>query len=533
MNWLTTLKGDEYVYALMPGDLSQHCTSLGDYVQTIPTFYHSTNGRLADAIERLFASLIGKPVFNVLNTLMFVLLIEGIFTLAVGRRRSVMALSMMLVCIAFFFPYPGETLLWMAGSFNYLWAATLSLWLIIWLRRSGQAALGLLAGLIAGAFNESTSLGVLLGLFLYFALNRREFTGFRRWVLLGYAVGFAIILSSPALWNRLSGGASVNTSLSLLQLVTRRVLSLGYMSLRFVAPTLALAVVFHAWHRQGGLRTVARRFELCLLLGAFCSALLLGMVIERPYMLLVSVSVVVCLRAFWPTMSRWPVSVRRIVTAVCLTACCAGSGVTLHKMWVYRAYDNQVQQQMATAPRQCILEARHAPVSSRWILPDVYDNDTYHCSYLTIYSCYYDKDNVQFLPPAIYKRYTAGTLLDGATCAPFVSSDPSLADTLLTMDSAPIALVLLKPGVPGGNGYGKVFRTDIEQYWGASTSQRRYWLGSLKEYVPFRPYFLVIDGRTYEIVASEVPTTATSIELNIFFNKDWHMFTFTRNTQTS
>ena len=140
---------------------------------------------------------------------------------------------------------------------------------------------------------------------------------------------------------------------------------------------------------------------------------------------------------------------------------------------------------------------------------------------------------MQFLPPAIYKRYTAGTLLDGATCAPFVSSDPSLADTLLTMDSAPIALVLLKPGVPGGNGYGKVFRTDIEQYWGASTSQRRYWLGSLKEYVPFRPYFLVIDGRTYEIVASEVPTTATSIELNIFFNKDWHMFTFTRNTQTS
>ena len=536
MNCLTTLKGDEYVYALVPGEISRHCTTLGDYVRSIPFFYADTNGRLADATERFFASLVGKPVFNVLNTLMFVLLIEGIFTLAVGRRRSVAILSMMLVCIAFFFPYPGETLLWMAGSFNYLWSATLSLWLLCWLRsnqRRGLPVLGLLAGLIAGWFNEGTSLGVLLGLCLYYALNRREFTAFRRRVLLGYAVGLVIIMVSPALWHRLEGGASVNTSLSLLQLMSRRVLSLGYMSLRFIAPTVALAIVFHAWHRQGGVRTVLRRFELCLLLGAFCSALLLGMVIERPYTLMVCVSLVVCLRTFWPTISRWPVAVRRTMTAVCLVACCVGSGVALHKMWVYRDYDNQVQHQLSSGPAQCIVEASHAPISSRWILPDVYDNDTYHCAYRTIYSCYYGKDNVQFLPSAIYERYVAGKLLDGANAAPFVSSDTTLADTLLTIDGAPYALVPLKPGIEGGNGYGKVFRTDIEQYWGSSTSQRRYWLGSLKEFVPCRPYFLVIDGRTYEVVGSEVPETVTSVELKIYINGEWRLLTFTRNDNAS
>ncbi len=529
MNCLTTLKGDEYVYALIPGDIVHHCNTVSDYVRSIPAFYEGTNGRLADGTERLFASLVGKPVFNVLNTLMFVLLIEGIFTLAVGRRRSVVALSMVLVCIAFFFPYPGETLLWMAGSFNYLWSATLSLWLLCWLRRGGHPALGVLAGLIAGWFNESTSLGVLIGLCLYFALNRREFTSFRRRVLLGYAVGLVVIMASPALWHRLEGGASVNTSLSMLQMVSRRILSLGYMSLRFVTPTMALVVLFHVWHRQGGLRAIVRRTELCLLLGAICAALLLGMVIERPYTWLVTVSLVVCLRAFWPTMLRWPVAVRRVVTVACLVACCVGSGMALHKMWVYRNYDQSIQQLIADGPRQCILKASHAPISSRWILPDVYDNDTYHCAYRTIYSCYYDKDNVQFLPATIYERYVAGTLLEGAEAAPFTSSDPSLADTLLTIDGAPYALVPLKPGIEGGNGYGKVSRTDIEQYWGSSTSQRRYWLGSLKEFVPCRPYFLVIDGRTYEVVASEVPATVTSIELKVYTGGEWRLFTFTRN----
>lgn len=352
MNWLTTLKGDEYVYALVPGEITRLCNTIGDYVHSIPAFYQGTNGRLADATERLFASLVGKPVFNVLNTLMLVLLIEGIFTLAVGRRRSVTALSLVLVCIAFCFPYPGETLLWMAGSFNYLWSTTLSLWLLCWLRWPPHRdtiwhhVLALLSGVIAGWFNESTSLGVLLGLCLYFALNRNEFMGFRRRVLIGYAIGLVIIMSSPALWNRLSDGASVNTSLSAFQMLSRRILGLGYMTLRFVVPALAVAVVFHTYHRQGGWRAMVHRSDHCLLLGAFIAAILLGMVIERPYTLLVSVSMVVCLRAFWPTLSRWPVATRRIITAACLVSCCMGSGVALHKMWIYRAYDQGVQQQV-------------------------------------------------------------------------------------------------------------------------------------------------------------------------------------------
>lgn len=539
MNWLTTLKGDEYVYALVPGEITRHCNTLGDYVRSIPAFYQGTNGRLADATERLFASLVGKPIFNVMNTLMLVLLIEGIFTLAVGRRRSVVALSLVLACIAFCFPYPGETLLWMAGSFNYLWSATLSLWLLYWLRCAPRRAslwhhtLALLAGVVAGGFNESISLGVLLGLCLYYSLNRHEFTGFRGSVLLGYAIGLVIILSSPALWSRLSGGASVNTSLSLLQMLSRRILSLSYMSLRFVTPALAIAVLFHVWHRQGGWSTIARRSHHCLLLGALTAAFLLGMVIERPYTLLVSLSMVVCLRAFWPTLSRWPVATLRLITAACLVSCSVGSGVVLHKMWIYRTYDQGVQQQIATGQQQCILEASHSPVSSRWILPDVYDNDTYHCAYRTIYSLYYGKKNVQFLPSAIYEHYTSGTLLEGASPAPFSSSAPSVADTLLTIDGAPYALIPLKAGYGGYHGFGKLFRSDIEQYWSSTTSQRRYWLGSLKEFVPFRPYYLIIDGRPHEVVVGEVTATTMSIELNLYINSEWQTITFTRNPDAS
>ena len=86
MNVFTTLKGDEYVYAMMPGDTQLHCRTLADYVSSIPTFYQTTNGRLADALERLMASLVGKPVFNLLNTIMFILFVEGICMLEVSRE---------------------------------------------------------------------------------------------------------------------------------------------------------------------------------------------------------------------------------------------------------------------------------------------------------------------------------------------------------------------------------------------------------------------------------------------------------------
>ncbi len=538
MNVLTTLKGDEYVYAMLPGDLQHHCRSLADYVRTMPTFYQTTNGRLADVVERLMASVVGKSVFNVLNTLVFILLIEGIFTLAVGRRRAMLPLAIILVLLLLAFPYPGETLMWMAGACNYLWSATLCIWLLCWLKYAPQrprwwqfVAVFVLA-FVAGGFNESTSMGCLLGLGIFFALNRKQLTPFRTVAMVGCALGLCMVLMSPALLLRLEGGNSVNMSLSMLQMVSRRVLSMGYMSLRFVTPLAVMALFVWQWHKQGW-RFVRSQAGFCVMAGVLLAALALGMVIERPYTFMVTLSMTIVLKVAYDWLVSRPASSRALGTMLCLLVATVASGVALHKMSVYRNYDRQVHQHIKDGPAQCVIEASSAPVSSRWVLPDVYDNSQFVCAYRTFYAYYYGKDNVQFLPTDMLHRYQQGTLLSDAVPMQFASSDTAFTGTILVVPGKDYAFLPMPDGDVAINGQGRVYYTNIEQVWGEEVVRRRYYLGSYRDYMPIRPYLLVIDGKRYMVIGSAVNDQVTRIEMSRYdiVRKQWLNVNFQRIKQ--
>ena len=528
MNVLTTLKGDEYVYAMMPGDLRHHCRTLTDYISTMPTFYQTTNGRLADAVERLMASVVGKPVFNVLNTLMFVLMVEGIFTLAVGRRRSLLALSALLVLVLVAFPYPGETLMWMAGACNYLWSVTLTLWLLCWLRYrpvgAGWGSCVAVFGLafVAGGFNESTSLGCLVGMCIYLLLNRRQATRFRLVALGGYALGVVMVLASPALLMRLEGGNSVNMGLSLLQMVSRRVLSLGFMSLRFLTPLAVLVLLIVQWRRQGW-PAIRAHAGYCMLSGVFLIALALGMVIERPYTFMVALSMSIVLHAAYRRLEMWPAMRRTVVTSALLLVAGVGSALVMDKMVIYRNYDRQVHTELQQGPDQCVISARRAPVTSRWIVPDVYDNTQFACAYRSFYAYYYGKENVQFLPDDMLRRYRQGTLLASAVPMQFVSSDPAFSGIVLAVPGQNYGFVQLPPGDPAVNGEGRVYSNDINQIWGEDVARRRYYLGSYRDHMPIRPYALVIGGKNYMVIGCEITDQVTRIEFRRYdiVNRQW------------
>lgn len=536
MNVLTTLKGDEYVYALIPGDLWHHCTTLADYLRTVPTFYQTTNGRLADAIERLMASVVGKEAFNVLNTLMFVLFVEAIFTLAVGRRRAVLPLAAVLALVLVAFPYPGETLMWMAGACNYLWSVTLTLWLLCWLRYAppkvgwGVHVLTFVWAFVAGGFNESTSLGCLLGMGIYFACNRRQLTTLRLNALLAYAMGLAMILLSPALLGRLQGGNSVNMDLSLLQMVSRRVLAMGYMSLRFVTPLAVFAMTAWLW-RKRGVKAVVAHPGLCLMVGVVLAALALGMVIERPYSLMVALSMAIVLEVGYDWLIGLKPRLRQALIVLCLAFCMLASAHVIRQMVVYRNYDRQVQALIAHGPAQCVIQASHAPVSTRWVVPDVYDNTEFACYYRSFYAYYYGKDNVQFLPADMLRHYRQGTLLDGARPVKFDSSDPDFSGVVLAVPGQDYGFVELPQGDPAINGQGRVYYTNIEQLWGQDVARRRYLLGSYRDYMPIRPYMLVIGQKKYMVIGSAINDQVTRIEMSRYDieRKQWRDVTFTRN----
>ena len=533
MNALTTMKGDEYVFSLMPGDMSRRCATLADYVRSIPFFFIDNDGRVADMAERFTISLLGKPVFNVMNTLIFIIFVELIHTLA-ACRRSVASLAAVAVALLFFFPYPGETMMWMAGSFNYLWSVTLTLcllWLLLlWRGRANSGwrhVVVCVAAFVAGGFNEATSTAFLAGLALWLALHPKDFRSVMGTAFVGYLAGLLLIMASPALWARLAGGHSVNLNLSLWQMASRRVLMLGYMTLRFITPLAAWGIVLTQW-RQKGWPSVKNDLPICLLAGATVAALTFGMVIERPYSFYVSLAMVIVLRWAGTWLATAGKPQRILMYGLCVTAFTASLWY-LPQIRTYQKYDRQVIAAIQSGPKQCILPARQSPVRCRWIVPDVYDNEQYHCAYRAIYAKYFGKDNVQFLPQPLYARYVAGQLLDGAIQAPFVSSDTTTASTVWAIPGQPYALIAVNDTTALGDGYGKLLCDNAEQVWGDAATRRKL-IGTYLDYIPFRPYYLLADGKPYFVVTGELTDHVKGIEMSLHCYGDWTWrdVTFTR-----
>ncbi len=101
--------------------------------------YKWHDGRAANIPDFLFNGLLGKPLFNVCNTLVFGLMAHLVSRLSTGRN-SVTVLAMLFAYIIAAWPVPGETLMWLAGSCNYLWSMTASLLFIAYVlhHRNGK-----------------------------------------------------------------------------------------------------------------------------------------------------------------------------------------------------------------------------------------------------------------------------------------------------------------------------------------------------------------------------------------------------------
>ena len=226
MNMLTTFKEDDLAFSLIEG-VWQPVDSLFDLCRSHCNHFVDSNGRTANLVAALFCGLLGKTVFNICNTLMFGLMAHLLSRLATGRR-SVLALSMFLAMVGTCFPVPGETMLWLDGSCNYMWAITLSLLLALYLSREhtgelgwGRAILLMLASFVVGSFNEATSFGFFAGWCLYYAFNRHLLN--RRVVvaLTGYLLGIMLIVASPGAWQRAASG-DIMVNLGLADLLSSR-----------------------------------------------------------------------------------------------------------------------------------------------------------------------------------------------------------------------------------------------------------------------------------------------------------------------
>ena len=441
MNTLTPFKEDDMAYSVIPsGSLREFCSSLVDHFMT-------TNGRFADVVANVFCAVLGKPVFNVCNALVFGLMAHLVALLSAGRR-SLMALTLFLAVVGVCYPVPGETMLWVAGSCNYLWAVTASLALIYYLLNHkdgplgwGRAALLLLGAFIAGNFNEATSFGVFAGLFLYYAFNRRKVD--RRVVIamVGYLLGVVMIVASPGAWSRLAEESGEANS-GFIGLLSSHWYIFNEKMWRFYTPLTACAAGLVVLLSKGfGMvrRSMWTYLFVCLVL--FMFAMGFRVINERAYAALVTVGFIITARTACWLLSRWPWA-RMAVAAGALAMSAYATVHAYGPVKAYKAFEDGVVSDIVKAPREAVLLERRFDGYSRFVFPLRFvSSETFMRE--NVYCDYYDKDNVQFVSDSVYARYHQGRLLDGAVEAPVKTDRPDIVNAMLTIPGQEYMVITL------------------------------------------------------------------------------------------
>ena len=134
--------------------------SISDIIESAKNYYNFSGGRVVcHAIVFCLVNL-NKWVFAVLNSLMFVLSGILIYLHMDGRLDKKCRLVLPLIYCTVFLCLPtwGDSVLWISGSVNYLWAGTCMLWAIYLIDKDDQSyknmALTALAVLISASTNE-------------------------------------------------------------------------------------------------------------------------------------------------------------------------------------------------------------------------------------------------------------------------------------------------------------------------------------------------------------------------------------------
>lgn len=287
LNAHTPLMMDDYDYSFS-WSTGGRVSGLADVIASQAVHYRLWGGRsVVHALAQLFLSM-DKRVFDVANTLMYLLMLLELYALSrpAGRRWC---WPLLLVAHGALFcgvPFFGTVFLWLTGACNYLWGTALALTPLLILRsameegffsRGKRFLLALPVCFLAGWTNENTACGVLaliLVILLGLRVQKRRVPGWLFAALAAQALGVAVMLLAPGNYARASGYGYESLLLELL----RRLITVAAYTVVYVGALIAVLVLVLGLARVLGVKRRTGR-ALLLLLGAL---LTVGALIASP-----------------------------------------------------------------------------------------------------------------------------------------------------------------------------------------------------------------------------------------------------------
>ncbi len=194
----------------------ERVSSLADVFRSMSSYYFTWGGKVfACGLAQLFIWL-GKPTFDIANTLMFILLVTVIINLSnTWLKLSRTALAWIFFSLFILSAASVASMLWLTGSCNYMWMSFFQLLFLtpyVKALRSHDAgssplkvALMFVLGLLAGWSNEAGALATIC-LTAFFVQWSKSQGIFRTWMATGLTasiVGCALMLFAPGNFARL------------------------------------------------------------------------------------------------------------------------------------------------------------------------------------------------------------------------------------------------------------------------------------------------------------------------------------------
>lgn len=196
-----SFKSDEFNYSHITWT-NIRLSSLSDIITSQKILYVNWTGRiLAHFFIQLFLFL-GHNLYPIFNSLIFCLFIYLIVKLSSKKTSSYLIIS--ASCLVFLFiPIFGETIIWLSGSLNYLWPATLFLLFIyLYNKENSKLPIVMLLAFLSGMSQETIFLGG--GAYLIYNLINKKFT-LKTCLIYGcFFIGGLILLCAPGNFLRAS-----------------------------------------------------------------------------------------------------------------------------------------------------------------------------------------------------------------------------------------------------------------------------------------------------------------------------------------
>jgi hypothetical protein len=216
INFLTPLASDDFYYSMSVYRNTSLPESLADIFIALLEQYIKWTGRIVANFIGMVFLLIGKPLFNIANALMFCLLIYLMFFHAFARKpknQDITILVSLLLLTWFMQPNIGETVFWLTGAANYLWTTVIILLFLLPYRLLLENRIILkenfdniskfcILGILAGWTNENTAFISILaiGLILIIKYSENKLRQLPKWFysgLAGQIIGYMFLILAP------------------------------------------------------------------------------------------------------------------------------------------------------------------------------------------------------------------------------------------------------------------------------------------------------------------------------------------------